>query len=327
MNPKVLAPVLPGRVRSSPGVYAELADLVALEHRARGFSFLPRQPVHSLLTGRRASRLRGRGMTFEELRGYLPGDDVRTIDWKVTARTRKPHVRVFTEERDRPGLLVVDQRLSMFFGTRRAMKSVTAAEAAALGAWRLFNQGDRVGAVVFDDSGQVEIKPHRSRRQVLRIFHAILEKNHALRADAATPASPGRLNEALEAARRLVSHDFVVGILSDFDGLDDETERLVTELAHHNDVIAVPIYDRMATSPPDGGRLVVGDGELQVELDLGRETVRHGIREFSDQRLGRVTRWQAERGIAVLPLTTAEDPALQMRRLLGGLAQPRRPSR
>jgi uncharacterized protein (DUF58 family) len=324
---RVIAPVLPGRARSTPGVYAELADLVALEHRARGFSFLPRQPVHSLLTGRRSSRLRGRGMTFEEIRGYLPGDDVRTIDWKVTARTREPHVRVYTEERDRPGMLVVDQRLSMFFGTRRAMKSVTAAETAALGIWRLFSQGDRVGAVVFDDRESLELKPHRSRRQALRILHAILEKNHALHADAKWPAAPGMLNRALESARRLVTHDYVVAVVSDFDGLDDETERLVTSLAQHNDVIAVPIYDPSHSSLPEGGRLVVGDGELQVELDLGRETVRKRLLDFGGQRLARVSRWQAERGVAVLPLSTAEDPALQMRRLLGGLSRPRRPGR
>ena len=118
---------------------------------------LPRQPIHSILAGRHASRLRGRGLNFEELRSYLPGDDIRNMDWKVTARMRKPHVRVFTEERDRPTLLVVDQRLSMFFGSARAMKSVAAAEATALAAWRVLEAGDRVGAIVFDDHDLIEI--------------------------------------------------------------------------------------------------------------------------------------------------------------------------
>jgi len=327
VNPKIVAPVLPARARSAPGVYAELNDLIALEHRARGFTFLPRQPVHSLLTGRRASRLRGRGMTFEEIRGYLPGDDVRTIDWRVTARTGEPHVRVYTEERDRPGLLVVDQRLSMFFGTQRALKSVAAAEVAALAAWRLFSQGDRVGAVVFDDRQAEDIRPHRSRRQVLRILSAVVEKNHALRADADWAPAPAMLNEALRGAQRLAGHDFLVAILSDFDGVDDETERLLTEIAAHNDVVAVPIYDPMATHVPRGGRLVVGDGALQVELDLGRDTVRQGLETFSDRRLARVHRWQRERGVGVLPVTTAEDTAMQIRRFLGGLAVPQRIAR
>ena len=112
---------------SDSTIYADLEQLVRLEHRARGFSLLPRQPIHSILAGRHASRLRGRGLNFEEIRGYLPGDDVRPMDWKVTARMREPHVRVYTEERDRPVLFLVDQRASMFFGSRRAMKSVAAA--------------------------------------------------------------------------------------------------------------------------------------------------------------------------------------------------------
>jgi uncharacterized protein (DUF58 family) len=94
-----------------PGVYVDLEELIALEERGRKVSFLPRQPVHSLLSGRFASRMRGRGLNFEEIRDYRPGDDVRSIDWKVTARLRKPHTRVFNEERDRQALLIVDQRL------------------------------------------------------------------------------------------------------------------------------------------------------------------------------------------------------------------------
>src|SRR5262245_36890391 len=121
---------------SIPGVYVGFDDLLALEHRGRRVSFLPHQPVRSLLSGRFASRMRGHGLNFEEIRDYRPGDDIRSIDWKVTARLREPHVRVFNEERDRQSLLVVDQRMSMFFGSRLSMKSVTAAQAAAIGDWR-----------------------------------------------------------------------------------------------------------------------------------------------------------------------------------------------
>src|SRR6201991_795161 len=142
-----------------PGVYVDLDRLIARGKKARTVSFLPRQPVHSLLSGRFASRMRGRGLNFEEIRDYRPGDDVRSIDWKVTARLQAPHVRVFNEERDRQALLVVDQRLAMFFGSRLAMKSVTAAEAAAIAAWRVLGVGDRVGAIVFDDRGLAEFRP------------------------------------------------------------------------------------------------------------------------------------------------------------------------
>src|SRR5215510_7460259 len=163
-----------------PGVYATLEQLVALRHRAKGFSFLPRQPVKSLLAGGHASKLRGRGLDFEEIRKYLPGDDPRTIDWKVTARTRKPHARVFTEERERPVLLLVDQRLGMFFGSVKLMKSVAAAEAAALGAWRTVAVKDRVGGVVFNDTDIVEVRPQRTRSTVMRLLRAIADQNRAL---------------------------------------------------------------------------------------------------------------------------------------------------
>ena len=150
------------------GVYANLDDLIRIQFKARNFSFLPQQPVTSILSGRYASRLRGRGLNFEELRRYLPGDDIRTMDWKVTARTRSPHVRVYTEEKDRAVLLIVDQRINMFFGTRNRLKSVTAAELAALGAWRAVDVGDRVGAVVFNDTGLVDIKPREARNPSCR---------------------------------------------------------------------------------------------------------------------------------------------------------------
>src|SRR6201996_4897190 len=162
------------------GVYVDLDDLLALEYRGSKVSFLPRQPVHSLLSGRFASRMRGRGLNFEEIRDYRAGDDVRSIDWKVTARLRKPHIRVFNEERDRRAVLLVDQRLSMFFGSRLSMKSVTAAQAAAIGAWRVLGVGDRGGAIVFNDSDLVEIKPRRSRATVLQILSAIVTQNQQL---------------------------------------------------------------------------------------------------------------------------------------------------
>src|SRR5262245_18097088 len=161
---------------ATAGVYTDLDALVRLQFQARGFSFLPHQPVHSLLAGRHASRLRGRGLNFEEIRRYLPGDDICTMVCHITARPRQPHIRVYTEERDRPVLLVVDQRLPMFFGSQRVMKSVVAAEAAALAAWRALAGGDRVGALVFDDQDIVEITPQRSRRRLMGILPTGLAK-------------------------------------------------------------------------------------------------------------------------------------------------------
>ena len=270
-----------------PGVYASLDDLVRLQWKARGFTFRPRQPVHSLLAGRHGSRMRGRGLDFEELRDYLPGDDVRAIDWRVTARTGSPHVRVYTEERDRPLVLVVDQRQSMFFGTRRAMKSVAALEVAALAAWRALQQGDRVGGWVFDDDRAETVWPHRSRRAVLADI------------------------------RRRAPHDDVLLVISDFDGADEETRQSLMLLSERNTVVAVPVLDPTATKLPARGRLVATGGDLQVEIDLGAEKTRERIEAYGGGRLDTLMAWQREIGMAVLPISPADDSAAQLRRLIG----------
>ena len=302
------------------GVYVTLDELTRLQFQARGFSFLPKQPIHSLLSGRHTSRLRGRGLDFEELRRYLPGDDPRTIDWKVTARMGEPYVRVYTEEKDRPALIVVDQRIAMFFGTRVHMKSVTAAHIAAAAAWRTVDGGDRAGAVIFNDDEVVEVKPQRSSQTVLQILHEIVDKNTALRADSPVRSKPEMLNDVLRGVARAVTHDYLVVLVSDFDGADAETTGLVSRIAQNNDVIAVPVYDPSSQQLPSAGRMVVGDGVLQIEIDLGSSARRSELLGFAKGRLESVLRWQREIGVPVMPMSTAEPVMEQARRLLGQAA-------
>jgi uncharacterized protein (DUF58 family) len=309
---------------TAKGVYIAFDDLVRLQHRARGFSFRARQPAHSLLAGRRASRVRGRGLDLEEIRAYAVGDDVRAIDWRATARTGQPHTRVYGEERDRPALFVVDQRIGMFFGTRLNLKSVTAAEAAALGAWRVFLGGDRVGAVVFDDAEALAIRPHRSRAAVLRILEAIAARNRALRAETTAEPAPALLNQALAQALSLVGHDYLVVIASDFDGADAETRRLVVDLSEHNDVVALLVHDPSARELPAHGRIVMTGGELEVRMDVGTRSERQALLARASDRVKGILEWTRSLGVPVLPLSTAEDTASQMGRLLGTSVLPRR---
>ncbi|WP_061849979.1 DUF58 domain-containing protein [Bradyrhizobium sp. DOA1] len=303
----------------SSGVYVDLDDLIALEYRGRNVSFLPRQPVHSLLSGRFASRMRGRGLNFEEIRDYRAGDDVRSIDWKVTARLQKAHIRVFDEERDRQAILVVDQRLSMFFGSRRAMKSVTAAEAAALATWRVLGAGDRIGAVVFNDRELVDIKPRRSRATALQILSSVVDQNKALGVGLGLASSPAMLNRALDRARRRAPHDAAVIVVSDFDGADLVTRRVIGEIARHNDVVALLVHDPLQSDLPPSASMTVTDGTLQIHLEVGRDNVRRDIERATHERVGGVLAWTHELGVPVLPLSAAEDTARQLRRLLGGL--------
>jgi predicted AlkP superfamily pyrophosphatase or phosphodiesterase len=210
-------PPRPEEDLGTPGVSVSADELARLEHRARGFSFLPRQPLHSLLSGRRGSRVRGRGLDFDEIRRYLPGDDPRTIDWKITQRTGTAHVRVFTEERDRPAMVVVDQRSSMFFGTRVAMKSVVAAQLAALAAWRVVGQGDRVGGVVFSDTEIREVRPHRSRRRVMQLLgDTSTTLNQRLSVESRHRRARARSTRPYGASSRSVRHSSLVVVISDF---------------------------------------------------------------------------------------------------------------
>lgn len=299
-----------------PRVHVSLAALRKLEPRARAITFLPRQPAKSALNGRHASRIRGRGLDFEELRDYLPSDDVRSIDWKVTARTGTPHVRVFTEERDRPTLIVVDQRMSMFFGSRLNMKSVTAAECAAIVAFRILEQGDRVGGIVFGDRDIAEIRPQRSRQALNRLLGAIAGANAALRADA-PEVDPVGINTVLREVIKIAPRNHLIVFISDFDQVDDRTEMLLSGLGRRNDVVLGLVTDPTAWEVPQGARLMASDGALQVELDLADETVHRRVSEFVTGRVQRILDWQNRMRLSVLPISSGEETLGQVQRLMG----------
>jgi uncharacterized protein (DUF58 family) len=306
------------------GAYTDLDSLVGLQFKARGFNLSHSQPVGSLLFGRRISHVRGRGLDFEEMRNYVFGDDVRSIDWRVTARMQKPFVRIYSEERDRPTMLVVDQRINMFFGSRVSMKSVIAAEVAALAAWRVLQQGDRIGAFIFNDEKIAEVRMHHSRANLLRILSRIAQQNRELRADTPIKSRPDRLNAVIEAVACICKHDALIIISSDFDGADHNTRNLLLNLSRSNDVVCCLTYDPLAVKLPAAEQLIVSNGELQMELLLGQEKVRKNILEASDKRIRSILSWQHEIGVPVFPISTAEDTAVQVRHLLINIAAPRR---
>jgi uncharacterized protein (DUF58 family) len=303
-----------------PRIHVSLAHLRGLEEAARGLSFLPRQPAASVLNGRHASRLRGRGLNFEEMRDYLPGDDIRSIDWKATARTGSPHVRVFTEERDRPALLVVDQRMSMFFGSRLNMKSVTAAEAASIAAFRILGVGDRVGGIVFSDHDLREITPRRSRRSVYALLESIAEMNASLHADRSVQPTEGALNDILKRAACIAHHDHLVIVFSDFDGINDVTQRHLSGIAAHNDVILMLVHDPIALDMQVGARIVVGDSRKQAQLDLQSGPMHDAVGDYTRDRLKRIHEWQHGINLSVLPLSAGEETLPQIRSLMGQVA-------
>ncbi len=302
------------------GAYINLDDLIRIQFKVADFSLLPAQPVSSILAGRYASKLRGRGLNFEELRRYQPGDDIRTIDWKVTARTREPHIRVYSEERDRAVLLIVDQRVNMFFGTRRQFKSVTAAELAAIGAWRAIGVGDRIGAIVFNDTEMTEFAPVNSQQNVMSILSAVVSYNHNLSSNAEQQPNGPMLNRVLKRACQIAHHDALVVVISDFFGIDEQTERLTVQLGAHNDVLGLYPHDP-SRRDPGSQKLVVGDGALEMEIDFTDKNIRRKMIENYHLEQEQIQYFLRKISAPLLMINNEEDCADQLRRMLGVRSQ------
>jgi uncharacterized protein (DUF58 family) len=303
---------------SSDNIYTNLRALMRLRYSARGFSYLPRQPVRSLLSGRKRSRLRGRGLDFDELRHYRPGDDIRTMDWRVTNRTGKPHVRVYTEERDRPVIVMVDQRLPMFFGSRQRMKSVVAAEVAALTAWRVLAAGDRVGAILFNDEDTLEIKPTRNQRRVIGWLGDLARMNNDLSVAAGRDSNPNGLTSALRQLERSIGHDYLVVLISDFYGWDKTNLKIIRSISQHNDIICSLVFDPLERDISNASKLVVSDGRFQLEIDPSREGLGEKFEASFKNSVAQVQGELKRHNIPVLPVDTVDSVTAQLREKLGG---------
>lgn len=246
-----------------PEVVTTLPDLLRFEYLVQAGHLLPAHPVYSLLTGRHASKLRGRGLDFEEVRLYVPGDNIRNIDWHVTARTGKTHSKVFNEEKERPTFIVLDQTSRLFFGSQRYVKSVIAAHAAALSAFYTIKRGDRVGGIVFNEAGHDQVPPRRSKAAVEYLLQCIVHRNEQLPLRTTIGNNTPFLNKILHLTQTTVTHDYVITIISDFSNIDEETKERLRQLSYHNDVILLQVYDPFEANLPDG-KLVLGDGNRQI---------------------------------------------------------------
>jgi len=297
-----------------PRVYVDLPQLLALEPYGRKLALSQRRASRSSRSGTQGSRLRGRGLDFHELRSYQVGDDVRDIDWQASARTRFPQVKTYCEERDRSTLLVVDQRVSMFFGTSHATKSVIAAEAAALFAWNAMANGDRVGALLFDDRQCAEYRAQRSRAQQLRVLAGLVEVNQGLRADL-PPGDSEVFNRVLDSAAQLARHDHRIVVISDFDGSDHHSREQLAGLARHNELICLLVHDPSDLDSLFPQGLVATNGASQAHLNFCDKQMRTELHAHSVARNERVLGWGVEFGFPALPLSSAEDARLQLYRL------------
>jgi uncharacterized protein (DUF58 family) len=245
-------------------VVTDLDDLMRFEFLVQSGKLLPNHPVYSMLAGGHASKLRGRGLDFEEVRQYVPGDDIRNIDWKVTARTGKTQSKVFNEEKERPTFIVADQSTAMFFGSQRFVKSVSVAHLAAISAFYTIKRGDRVGGIVFNEEGHDFIMPRRSKAQVQHFLQCLVARNAKLPGRTEVKSDTSLLNAILQKTVAAVTHDYVITIISDFSAINEETRRYLRNMSQHNDVILAHIYDQMDQSLPDGN-LILSDGKYQID--------------------------------------------------------------
>lgn len=283
------------------------ASLLALRYRryvapAQGARQLGRQ------AGLKLSRQKGRGIDFAEVRPYEPGDDVRTIDWRVTARKQRVHTKVFREERERPVLFFVDQSQSLFFGSRQRLKSVAVAEATALLAWQALGEHDRVGGLVLGNDRFAVHRPFRNLRPVARFLYAIAEYNQALsRAGAAR-----RENRvaAMLAFRRLVLTGYRIVLVSDFATDLDLWEELVHAIARHNRATLVQITDPLESELPPDDLYAVTDGQARLQFDSSDIALRRHFHARFEARLARVQSLCAHDHIAWRCLSTAEPDLL-----------------
>lgn len=228
--------------------------------------------VSDLFAGQYQSVFKGRGMEFAEVRHYLPGDDVRTIDWNVTARTGVPHVKRFVEERELTVMLLVDASASTHFGTVKQLKSEMAAEMAALFAFSAITNNDKVGLLMFSDHVELALPPKKGTRHVLRVIRDVLSF---------TPQGHGTdIAAALEHLNRVTKRRCVTFVISDF---LDTGARLALKIANRrHDIIAVVLDDPRDLALPNVGLIALQDAETgqQILLDTGDSRLR---REFEQR--------------------------------------------
>ena len=289
------------------GAYVSLNDLLAIRYRPS--LHRPQTAVrHAVRAGARTSKLRGRGIDFSEVRLYQPGDDVRTIDWRVTARKNRPHTKVFREERERPTLVVVDQTQSLFFGSRLRLKSVAAAEFGAIAAWHALAGDDRVGGLVIGNSATRTHKPLRSVRTVVRLLSDLADGNQAL-SRTSRLRSESHYRDSLLAIRRLVHTGYRVLAVSDFLTATDAWQDTLRALARHNQISLIRISDPLERELPPAQRYTVTDGSARWQFHTGNAGLRRRHADRHEQREADLASFCAACTIRYLSYAT-DKPAL-----------------
>jgi uncharacterized protein (DUF58 family) len=282
-----------------------LEALIRLKAAGESFALGARR-VRAQAEGGHLSSFRGRGVEFDESRLYQPGDDLRTMDWRVTARTGKPYTKIFREERNRPVVIWLDLRVPMLFGTRGAYKGVRAAETAALIAWSAVGNGDRFGGLVFTDTEHEELRPRLGRRAALQLFQLISRQELWSPKQAASSADNAM--HALQRLTRVTRPGSQIFLLSDFRGLGSDADRHFRQLASHGEVFLVHFFDPVEAELPPPGRYRIKAGGRSFTIETGDEGLRASYRARFDARRTRLEALARLPGVQLLECATTDDP-------------------
>lgn len=298
------------------GIRVSLAELIDIRHQIREVPLFSAPHQRGPLVGLHHSRLRGRGIDFDQVRIYQPGDDIRTIDWRVTARTQEPHTKLFHEERERPIYLLVEQSPQLFFGTGLRFKSVLAAQAASLVGWAALAHNDRVGGLVFGNGEHHEIKPRRSKQSLLQLLSRLVRANQQL--DGEQRMDPDAFGLALRRAREVLRPGSLAVVVCDERTLSDSAEQQLSLLGRHVDLLLMPIFDPLDHALPAAGLLRFSQNGAHLELDTRDAGIRQSYRLLGEARTARWQRLADRLRVALMPLNAQYELVAQLREHLSG---------
>lgn len=308
MTPKTITSQQAG----SNSIELSLEQLIACQYWARDSIPLPNKKTKAHLVGGHLSPYKGRGMEFSEVRQYQPGDDIRTIDWKVTARTGEVHTKIFQEERERPVFLLLDLQDSMFFGSKKRFKSTLACLQAARVFWTAHNSGNRVGALLSTADEHVELKPSNRRQNGLQLLQHMLElHNQRLQAiyqqEKPFTINNSALSDALLRLRHLVKGGSLIYIFSDFSNLSEACKQDLIHLAQHNDIHAVMITDPLEQTIPAAGEFLVTDGDNTITLNSARPGFKNRYQELFHDKLIKTQKFFQEAQCSFVEYSTVQE--------------------
>ena len=292
------------------GVKVSLDELIA--EQANAFGILPNSShrIRASSSGSFRSPFKGRGMEFDEIREYKAGDDIRNLDWKVTAKVGKPFTKLFHEERERPIFLLVDMRPSMRFATKVAFKSVIAAKIAAMIVWSAKSAGDKLGGIVVSASKYIRLKSHKQRRHMLGFLGAMTEAS----TDSA-PKSGTSLAKAVSDLRHVTGLGGAVFIISDFYDFNDDVKKQLAMIASHSDLICIYVEDKLEGTAPPSGIYRINDGfGRSLTINTADERWRKEYELSFKQRKAAVKDFCLRTGCLFIPIATDDNLADTLRK-------------